>query len=174
MIDFNALPDPPADADPTARREEIRAALLARLESVLFTLFPAGKKRRGKFVIGDVLGSPGDSLEVVLDGDKAGLWTDRAEGSGGDVFHLIGAHFGVDVHGDFARVLDLAEDLVGRALTAPPRKAAKKAPVDDLGRLFATWLPPGTISSSRGPETSAAMRRALCGGVSWSSSPPTT
>ncbi|MEW6100581.1 MAG: phage/plasmid primase, P4 family [Pseudomonadota bacterium] len=139
MIDFNALPDPPADADPTARREEIRAALLARLESVLFTLFPAGKKRRGKFVIGDVLGSPGDSLEVVLDGDKAGLWTDRAEGSGGDVFHLIGAHFGVDVHGDFARVLDLAEDLVGRAPTAPPRKAAKKASIDDLGPATAKW-----------------------------------
>src|SRR5579885_3436664 len=139
MIDFNALPDPPADADPTARREEIRAALLARLESVLFTLFPAGKKRRGKFFIGDVLGSPGDSLEVVLDGDKAGLWTDRAEGSGGDVFHLIGAHFGVDVHGDFARVLDLAEDLVGRAPTAPPRKAAKKAPIDDLGPATAKW-----------------------------------
>lgn len=139
MIDFNDRPAPPTDADPTARREAIRAALLARLESVLATLFPAGRTRRGKFVIGDVLGSPGDSLEVVLDGDKAGLWTDRAEGSGGDVFHLIGAHFGVDVQGDFARVLDLAEDLAGRAPTAPPRKAAKKAPIDDLGPATAKW-----------------------------------
>ena len=138
MLDFNdTAPAPEIPA--SERREAVRAALLARLESVLFTLFPAGKKRRGKFVIGDVLGSPGDSLEVVLDGDKAGLWTDRAEGSGGDVFHLIGAHFGVDVHGDFARVLDLAEDLVGRALTAPPRKAAKKAPIDDLGPATAKW-----------------------------------
>ena len=138
MLDFNdTAPAPEIPA--SERREAVRAALLARLESVLFTLFPAGKKRRGKFVIGDVLGSPGDSLEVVLIGDKAGLWTDRAEGSGGDVFHLIGAHFGVDVHGDFARVLDLAEELVGRALTAPPRKAAKKAPVDDLGPATAKW-----------------------------------
>ena len=138
MLDFNdTAPAPEIPA--SERREAVRAALLARLESVLFTLFPAGKKRRGKFVIGDVLGSPGDSLEVVLDGDKAGLWTDRAEGSGGDVFHLIGAHFGVDVQGDFARVLDLAEDLVGRALTAPPRKAAKKAPIDDLGPATAKW-----------------------------------
>lgn len=138
MLDFNdTAPAPEIPA--SERREAVRAALLARLESVLFTLFPAGKKRRGKFVIGDVLGSPGDSLEVVLDGDKAGLWTDRAEGSGGDVFHLIGAHFGVDVHGDFARVLDLAEDLVGRAPTAPPRKAAKKAPIDDLGPATAKW-----------------------------------
>lgn len=138
MLDFNdTAPAPEIPA--SDRREAVRAALLARLESVLFALFPAGKKRRGKFVIGDVLGSPGDSLEVVLIGDKAGLWTDRAEGSGGDVFHLIGAHFGVDVHGDFARVLDLAEELVGRALTAPPRKAAKKAPVDDLGPATAKW-----------------------------------
>ncbi|WP_424894680.1 phage/plasmid primase, P4 family [Tepidimonas sp. HKU79] len=138
MLDFNdTAPAPEIPA--SERREAVRAALLARLESVLFTLFPAGKKRRGKFVIGDVLGSPGDSLEVVLDGDKAGLWTDRAEGSGGDVFHLIGAHFGVDVQGDFARVLDLAEELVGRALTAPPRKAAKKASIDDLGPATAKW-----------------------------------
>ncbi|CAJ0861537.1 hypothetical protein KTD09_06570 [Burkholderia multivorans] len=138
MLDFNdTAPAPEIPA--SERREAVRAALLARLESVLFTLFPAGKKRRGKFVIGDVLGSPGDSLEVVLIGDKAGLWTDRAEGSGGDVFHLIGAHFGVDVQGDFARVLDLAEDLVGRAPTAPPRKAAKKTPIDDLGPATAKW-----------------------------------
>lgn len=138
MLDFNdtaPVPEIPA----SERREAVRAALLARLESVLFTLFPAGKKRRGKFVIGDVLGSPGDSLEVVLDGDKAGLWTDRATGDGGDVFHLIGGHYGVDVQADFARVLDLAEDLVGRAPTAPSRKAAKKAPVDDLGPATAKW-----------------------------------
>lgn len=138
MLDFNdTAPAPEIPA--SERREAVRAALLSRLEAVLFTLFPAGKKRRGKFFIGDVLGSPGDSLEVVLDGDKAGLWTDRATGDGGDVFHLIGAHFGVDVQGDFARVLDLAEDLAGRAPTAPPRKAAKKAPIDDLGPATAKW-----------------------------------
>jgi len=31
------------------------------------------------------MGEPGDSLEVVLDGEKAGLWTDRATGDGGDI-----------------------------------------------------------------------------------------
>ena len=77
MLDFNDTPTPiPRDLD--AEREAIRAEMLARLESVLATLFPAGKKRGGKFLVGDVLGSPGDSLEIVLDGDKAGLWTDRA------------------------------------------------------------------------------------------------
>ena len=125
MIDFN---DTAASTKNTPRivsdaeREELRTELLARLESVLFTLFPAGKKRRGKFLIGDVLGSPGDSLEVVLDGEKAGLWTDRADDSGGDVYALIGTHFGIDVTHDFSRVLDTAADLLGRARSTPGRK----------------------------------------------------
>lgn len=72
MIDFNVIPEP-VDRIFDAEREEIRAALLVNLESVLFSLFPAGKKRRGKFTIGDILGSSGDSLEIMLTGEKAGL-----------------------------------------------------------------------------------------------------
>ena len=138
MIDFNDTGQPAA-LDRAAEREEIRAELIARLESVLFTLFPAGKKRRGKFLIGDILGSPGDSLEVVLDGEKAGLWTDRADNSGGDVYALIGGHYGIDVHSDFPRVLDAAADLLGRSRSVPLRKAKKEAPVDDLGPATAKW-----------------------------------
>ncbi len=143
MIDFN---DTAASTKNTPRivsdaeREELRTELLARLESVLFTLFPAGKKRRGKFLIGDVLGSPGDSLEVVLDGEKAGLWTDRADDSGGDVYALIGNHFGIDVTHDFSRVLDTAADLLGRARSTPGRKGKRKAvPIDELGPATAKW-----------------------------------
>jgi putative DNA primase/helicase len=143
MLDFNDIA-PLADHTPRiisdAEREELRAELLARLESVLITLFPAGKKRRGKFLIGDVLGSPGDSLEVVLEGEKAGLWTDRATGDGGDIYALIAAHFGIDVLRDFPRVLDAAADLLGRSRSAPVRKANKKdVPVDELGPATAKW-----------------------------------
>ena len=143
MIDFNEenatqVPSRPQSKDNT--REEIRADLLARLESVLTTLFPAGKKRRGKFLIGDILGSPGDSLEVVLDGEKAGLWTDRADNSGGDVYALIAGHLGIDAQQDFPRVLQAAADLLGRARTLPERKARKKeAPTDELGPATAKW-----------------------------------
>src|SRR5512137_1225860 len=119
MLDFNDI-DPPQATTPAAERDAVRADLLARLESVLFTLFPAGKKRRGKFLIGDVLGSPGDSLEVVLDGEKAGLWTDRATGDGGDIFDLLAAYLGVNVTLDFPKVLQHAGDLVGRAPATPP------------------------------------------------------
>jgi len=123
----------------TQQREDIRQALLAKLESVLSTIFPAGKVKRGKFHVGDVLGSPGDSLEIVLHGEKAGLWTDRANGEGGDIFDVIARHFGVDVQHDFATVLDRASDLAGRAPASKASKRRREAPVDDLGPATAKW-----------------------------------
>ena len=139
MIDFNDA-TPPPDQSRDSERDELRAELLARLESVLTAMFPAGKTRRGRFLVGDVLGSPGDSLEVVLDGEKAGLWTDRATGDGGDIYALIAAHLGIDVLNDFPRVLDASADLLGRSRSAPVRKASKKdAPVDELGPATAKW-----------------------------------
>ena len=138
MLDFNdaSVELPPESG---ATRESLRTDLVGRLESVLATLFPAGKKRKGKFLIGDVLGSPGDSLEVVLDGEKAGLWTDRATGDGGDIFDLIAAHLGADAQTDFPRVLQHAADLLGQSPPAPSRKTKKEAPVDELGPATAKW-----------------------------------
>jgi len=139
MLDFNDTPGtlPP---DPGVTRESLRTDLVVRLDSILPTLFPAGKKRTGKFLIGDVLGSPGDSLEVVLDGEKAGLWTDRATGDGGDIFDLIAAYLSVDAHTDFPRVMQHAADLLGQAPAATSRKTKKKeAPLDDLGPATAKW-----------------------------------
>ena len=138
MIDFNDTTQTEEHSS-ESDRDEIRAELLARMESVLVALFPAGKKRKGKFFIGDALGSPGDSLEVVLDGEKVGLWTDRATGDGGDIFTLIGGHFGIDVHADFHRVLEQSTDLLGRARSTPTRGAKKDAPVDELGPATAKW-----------------------------------
>ncbi|MDH2917319.1 MAG: hypothetical protein PXX77_10655, partial [Gallionella sp.] len=139
MLDFN---DQPVSGNSQAGqpvRDEILLSLLSRLESVLCALYPAGKIRHGKFYIGDVLGSPGDSLEIVLSGEKAGLWTDRAEGSGGDIFDLIARHHGCDSHSDFASVLQHARDLVGRAPAPLARKAKREAPIDDLGPATAKW-----------------------------------
>ena len=138
MLDFNDI-DPPQATATAAERDAVRADLLARLESVLFAMFPAGKKRRGKFLIGDALGSPGDSLEVVLEGEKAGLWTDRATGDGGDIFDLIAVVLGASVQTDFPRVLQHAADLVGHVPAVPARTSKKVAPVDDLGPATAKW-----------------------------------
>jgi putative DNA primase/helicase len=142
MLDFNDTQKPvePRRILDDREREELRAGLIAGLSSVLATLFPAGKRRRGKFLIGDVLGSPGDSLEVVLDGEKAGLWTDRATGDGGDIFSLIAGHSALDIHTDFNRVLDAAADLLGRAREIPMRRSGKKdVPVDELGPATSKW-----------------------------------
>ncbi|MGD7355845.1 phage/plasmid primase, P4 family, partial [Ralstonia pseudosolanacearum] len=137
MIDFNEIPLVTGQLD--AQRDDIRAALLARLEFVLSVLFPAGKKRRGTFVVGDILGSPGDSLEVVLDGEKAGLWTDRATGDGGDIFDLIAAQAGLRVSTDFSGVLERALQLLGQASKQPVRRKRREPPTDDLGPETAKW-----------------------------------
>lgn len=139
MLDFNAPTSPVAATSEASERDEIRSALLARLESVLFALYPAGKAVHGKFVVGDVLGSPGRSLEIELDGEKAGLWIDRATGQGGDVFDLLAAHRGIDAHSGFAQVIALARELLGRAPADPPRRRRKEAPVDELGPATAKW-----------------------------------
>lgn len=141
MLDFNSVPPQafPAGGDLNQQRDAIRADLLARLESVLMTLLPAGKKRGQKYLVGDVLGSPGDSLEVSLKGETAGLWHDHATGEGGDIFDLIAAHHGLNTQADFARVLEIAGQLVGRAASHPPKRKKPEAPVDELGPATAKW-----------------------------------
>ena len=84
MLDFNDALEVLAPAHDSNERDEIRAELLGRLESVLRTMMPAGKIRSKKFLVGDARGTPGESLEVVLEGNKAGLWMDRADDNGGD------------------------------------------------------------------------------------------
>lgn len=120
-------------------RDAIRLSLISRLGLVLYALYPAGKIFRRKFRIGDVLGSPGDSLEVVLTGQKAGLWTDRATGEGGDILALIAAHHGVNVRADFPKVLEYASDLLGQARSSPQPKAKFVAKTGDRGKPTGEW-----------------------------------
>lgn len=138
MIDFNE-PTSTLTSSEGIDRESLRLSLLAQLESVLQTLFPAGKHRRNKFLIGDVIGSPGDSLELVLEGEKAGLWTDRATGDGGDIFDLIAANQGLNAQVNFGRVMNFARALLGHAESRPVKARKKEAPVDDLGPATAKW-----------------------------------
>jgi putative DNA primase/helicase len=140
MLDFNQAAPPLAPHAPDTDRREIRAALLARLEDVLRAMFPAGTVRGGRFHVGDIRGTPGDSLEVVLEGEKAGLWHDRAEGLGGDIFDAIAGRYGLDVQRDFAGVLEQAVDLLGRIpLPTQQPKRRNALAVDDLGPPTAQW-----------------------------------
>ncbi|MFT0532418.1 phage/plasmid primase, P4 family [Castellaniella hirudinis] len=137
MLDFNDAVAP--EAVQPLDRNAIHSDLMARLESVLGTLFPAGKIRQGRFCIGDTFGSEGESLEVVLAGEKAGLWTDRATGDGGDIFDLIALQAGVNASVDFGAVLSLAADLAGHIPVSPTTPARREPPTDDLGPVTAKW-----------------------------------
>src|SRR5690554_6772347 len=98
-LDFNSAPlqgahepapDPVWTQPETYDRDEVKASLLRQLESVLGYLYPKGfADPKGRtFYIGDVHGSEGESLNVVLTGERAGLWHDFATAEGGDIFDL--------------------------------------------------------------------------------------
>ena len=100
MLDFNeqgSSPERRAQGDADQMRDRVRVALIDNVESVLMHLLPAGVIKRNFFYVGNIYGAAGDSLEVVLTGPKTGLWTDRAEGTGGDLFHLIAGNRNLDI-----------------------------------------------------------------------------
>ena len=81
--------------------DDIKARLCGNLRGVLAFLFPAGVFRHGKFLVGDVHGSKGESLTVELSGDKAGMWHDFATKEGGDIISLWAAATGRESRSDF-------------------------------------------------------------------------
>ena len=120
MLDFNDAPGGKARKAPedgaTAAREkdEIRAALNDQLPLLVLDIWPSGKRRQNKYLVGDVMGGPGDSLELLLSGPKAGLWTDRATDEGGDILDLIARYYNLDVQAQFPQVLERARSWLGR------------------------------------------------------------
>ena len=120
--------------------DTLRHALVDRLESVLFFLFPQGRVRSGKFYVGDIDGAPGKSLVVEMEGSRRGLWFDFATDMGGDVFDAWALSRNLSVKNDFPRILDEVRQWCG---VAPPVNRAIKRdaqqPVDELGPYTATW-----------------------------------
>lgn len=135
FLDFNdAHPIAPARHD----RDEIRARLLDRLESVLVYLFPCGKRRGAQFLVGNLRGEPGDSLVVELEGEKRGVWIDFATGESGDVLALWASARRYALPGDFGEVLEEVAGWLGgvSALAAPVMRMASGK---DLGPYTAKW-----------------------------------
>lgn len=68
------------------KKEKIISALVADIQNVLKTLFMGAGRFNGKrFEIGDISGSPGDSLLVTL---SNGVWMDHQSGEKGDIIEL--------------------------------------------------------------------------------------
>lgn len=57
---------------------QIKKALADRAEAVCRHLLPGGKLSKNEWTCGDLSGAAGDSLKIVLVGDKAGMWRDFA------------------------------------------------------------------------------------------------
>ncbi|PJB72807.1 MAG: hypothetical protein CO093_02185 [Alphaproteobacteria bacterium CG_4_9_14_3_um_filter_47_13] len=110
-LDYND-PDLPS-------RDEIKAAMLARLPEVLRSLFPNGRQLKREFQIGSLQGEKGQSLKVTMSGDKAGLWQDFESGHGGDIFDLWAAVHGLDTQRDFPAVLRSCADWLGMSPVVP-------------------------------------------------------
>ncbi len=124
--------------------DEIKSRMLVNIRGVLSYLLPGGVFQRGKFLVGDIHGNRGDSLNVEIEGRKAGMWHDFATGEGGDIIGLWAAATGRDIRVDFQTViLDILAWLEGRTRTlqedrvGKPRR--KKPPVDELGPITTKW-----------------------------------
>ncbi len=80
--------------------------------------FPAGKKRGHEFVVGDLNGSPGDSLSINL---NTGVWRDFASGDGGgDLIALYAAMHRIEQGEAYKRLTN------GHAPAAMSKPAALK------------------------------------------------
>lgn len=55
------------------------------------------------FEIGDIGGTPGDSLKICLTGAKRGLWYDFATADGGDIFSLWGINRNISGFGNILK-----------------------------------------------------------------------
>lgn len=132
VLDFNsAAPQsegikPPEWAGKSYDREDVLSRILPQLEGVLGYLYPQGHAdpKGLNFFIGDVTGSAGESLNIVLKGERAGLWHDFATGEGGDIFDLWKAARGLPT---FRDVLQDMGDYSG-ATENTPRRPPKRKP----------------------------------------------
>ncbi|WP_237760744.1 toprim domain-containing protein [Legionella rubrilucens] len=68
--------------------KEISQQLAQRAEEIAGYLLPNGKKSGAEWRVGSLHGESGKSLGVRLKGEKAGIWSDFAEGSKGDLLDL--------------------------------------------------------------------------------------
>lgn len=69
---------------------ELSALLNRQAESVCKYLLPQGKRHGQEWTVGDIAGHPGQSLKIVVEGEKIGVWSDFANPThtGGDLLDL--------------------------------------------------------------------------------------
>ena len=58
------------------------------IETVVKMLYPQGVRKHNDWILGSVFGEAGESLRICLSGSKKGVWSDFADGHGGDLIDL--------------------------------------------------------------------------------------
>lgn len=124
-------------AEPTLSVDDIKGMLTGRLREALHYLLPNGVLKGGKFHIGDIHGSKGDSLAVELSGSKAGMWHDFATGEGGDIISLWGAAHGWDTRSKFPEIVSSIHEWLGTSPQPVPKHVVSEA--EDLGSPTGKW-----------------------------------
>lgn len=147
---------------PNDQIDDIRRSLAARAEEVCAHLLRGGKRRGNKWICGGVDGGAGSSMDVVLEGEKAGVWLDRATSEGGDMIQLWVLNQGlkfpeaVKAAADFLNVTtdEDAPPSAARAQTLnprdfviqePPPPEAERQPVPFAQDATPPWAAPAPL-----------------------------
>lgn len=85
---------------------EISNRLSNEAEAIAGMLLPNGRRVGPEWCAGSVGGEAGDSLKVRINGNKAGVWKDFAEGSGGDLIDLWAATRGMSLKDAYEAACD--------------------------------------------------------------------
>lgn len=91
--------------------KDLSVMLAQRSHEIATMLFPNGKKQGNEWCVGSISGDSGDSLKIHLSGNKAGVWSDFAEGSSGDLLDLWALKSGISISqamGEVAKYLGLS------------------------------------------------------------------
>ncbi|MFP5516167.1 MAG: toprim domain-containing protein [Alphaproteobacteria bacterium] len=128
---------------------EMAQRLAREAEAVCRHYLPHGRREGRYWRVGDVHGTPGESLYVRLHGTAAGRWADAATGEHGDLLDLIGLNRGL---GRLAEVLDEARVFLGSPRAPPELRWQPPAPIgspEAARRLFARSRPlAGTLAEA--------------------------
>ncbi|MGN1290252.1 MAG: toprim domain-containing protein [Bradyrhizobium sp.] len=118
---------------------DLARRLANQAEAVCRYYLPNGRRQGRHWQVGDVTGTPGQSLYVRLSGERAGRWTDGATAQHGDLLDLIALNRGLG----FRAALDEAQAFLCLAVVPvwPREPPAPSGSPDAARRLFAASKP---------------------------------